>query len=583
MNNEIQRKITSLTLMTIMLAGGMVIAAPGMEPAHAANANLFVSTSTFGGPMVVEIIVNDASYKDDDVESMPGVTIDGNDLVMAQGSDGNWYAYVADSNMAAYADSNTLGIDFGTFDDDPNNSGNFFNSTGITFDDSAVVYYIGDADENTVVKSSRSLDGIAVPDSDTNGLGQINLNANVWPFIQTFVFTDDSDIKVIYEAAQAQIEVITYDEDMDDFASYSTDRTTYPHNADIHLVIDDMQLNLDPTDEDIWTFDVLNGTSYYGIGSTTQINSTAQDALFYGTNGFLDIDPKKVIEFKSNDDSNANLNAMGFFYVTVEESSPNTGLFENTDSANNANIITTDSSIRDDSGIIDYNDDRSSILIAYFGGSIFMDKATIDGDWSSGEELTVTVIDEDENTNTKNQDIFDVSDPKFKAIPAIRIGNPITLTDDSVISFSDDTSLEKLKQDNIDLLANSIATQLTLDVLLNDQIGNQTAIDIQQVIVDAAYLLYLSDIDDNINAADYGLQFALVNTLKVALNVIEADIDVQEAIIKANGDQINANEIAIAQGITGSILAKVSFDDFSSRLIVNANGLVDSGTTLLKF
>ena len=43
MNNEIQRKITSLTLMTIMLAGSMIIAAPGMEPAYAANANLFVS------------------------------------------------------------------------------------------------------------------------------------------------------------------------------------------------------------------------------------------------------------------------------------------------------------------------------------------------------------------------------------------------------------------------------------------------------------------------------------------------------------------------------------------------------------
>jgi Na+(H+)/acetate symporter ActP len=44
---EIGRKITSLTLMTIMLAGGMVIAAPSMMPvAHAANANLFVSVQT---------------------------------------------------------------------------------------------------------------------------------------------------------------------------------------------------------------------------------------------------------------------------------------------------------------------------------------------------------------------------------------------------------------------------------------------------------------------------------------------------------------------------------------------------------
>ena len=61
MNNEIQRKITSLTLMTIMLAGGMVIAAPGIMPAaHAANANLFVSAEKaefdnyMSGPQVIE-------------------------------------------------------------------------------------------------------------------------------------------------------------------------------------------------------------------------------------------------------------------------------------------------------------------------------------------------------------------------------------------------------------------------------------------------------------------------------------------------------------------------------------------------
>jgi len=355
MNNEIQRKITSLTLMTIMLAGGMVIAAPGMEPAHAANPNLIVSASTFGGPMVIEIIVNDPALKDDDKESMPGVTIDGNDLVMAQGNDGNWYAYVADKEMALYANTQNLGIDFGTLDSDPNNSSNFFSTTDIEFDKSAVVYHIGDADEDTVVKSSKALDSGS---NLGNGLGQINLKPNVWPFIQVFDFTDDAKIKVTYNAAQAQTEVIIYDEDMDDFASYSTDRTSYPHNADIHLVINDMQLNIDPTDEDVWTFNVRNSTSYYGIDSISQINSTAQNALNYGDNGFLDIDPKKVIVFQGNDDSNTKLVSSGYSYVTVKETSPNTGVFENTDSGNDANLFTTTNSIRDDSGIIDYNDEK---------------------------------------------------------------------------------------------------------------------------------------------------------------------------------------------------------------------------------
>ncbi len=66
MNNEIGRKLTSLTLMTIMLAGGMVIAAPSMVPeAAAANSTLFVSAensifnNTFSGPQVIEIVVSD--------------------------------------------------------------------------------------------------------------------------------------------------------------------------------------------------------------------------------------------------------------------------------------------------------------------------------------------------------------------------------------------------------------------------------------------------------------------------------------------------------------------------------------------
>ncbi|MEX2313420.1 MAG: hypothetical protein WD650_05455, partial [Nitrosopumilaceae archaeon] len=126
MNNEIGRKITSLTLMTIMIAGGMTFALPGAMPvAHAqANANLFVSVEQsfkpdrFGGAMVVEVVVNDPALKDtDETESEPDVTVNGKRLRMAQATDGNWYAYVADRNMANAADklslANGTSLDFG--------------------------------------------------------------------------------------------------------------------------------------------------------------------------------------------------------------------------------------------------------------------------------------------------------------------------------------------------------------------------------------------------------------------------------------------------------------------------------------
>ena len=70
MNNEIGRKLTSLTLMTIMLAGGMTIAAPSMmvPEAQAAGA-LYVSAenamfdNTFGGAQIVEVVVIDRKMK----------------------------------------------------------------------------------------------------------------------------------------------------------------------------------------------------------------------------------------------------------------------------------------------------------------------------------------------------------------------------------------------------------------------------------------------------------------------------------------------------------------------------------------
>jgi len=128
MKNEIGRKITSLTLMTIMVAGGMTFAIPGVLPAAYAshNANLFVSAENsaydnyFAGPMVIEVVVNDPDLKTlDDVHGEPDVTINGNKLRVAQNTDGNWYGYIADRSQALLADSLTnqagFGLDFGTF------------------------------------------------------------------------------------------------------------------------------------------------------------------------------------------------------------------------------------------------------------------------------------------------------------------------------------------------------------------------------------------------------------------------------------------------------------------------------------
>src|SRR3972149_7159137 len=99
--------------MTIIIAGSLTFALPGVMPAaHAqANANLFVSVEEsfspdrFGGPMVVEIVVNDPDLKDtDEAETEPDVTVNGKDVRMVQATDGNWYGYIMDRTMALAAD-----------------------------------------------------------------------------------------------------------------------------------------------------------------------------------------------------------------------------------------------------------------------------------------------------------------------------------------------------------------------------------------------------------------------------------------------------------------------------------------------
>ncbi len=113
MYNAKLRKITSLTLMTIMLAGGMTFAAPGMVPeAQAANANLFVSAENsdnnnyMSGPQVIEVVVIDSDINDtDEAKGEPDVTVNGKILRMVQATDGNWYGYFADRTQALIADS----------------------------------------------------------------------------------------------------------------------------------------------------------------------------------------------------------------------------------------------------------------------------------------------------------------------------------------------------------------------------------------------------------------------------------------------------------------------------------------------
>ena len=111
MNKELGRKITSLTLMTIMLTWSAAMGFSGsfMPEAEAANEHLYVSAEAEGSfinAQVIEIVVSEGSIADlDTAYGMPDVSINGSSIVMAQAVDGSWYAYVADADYSNLIDS----------------------------------------------------------------------------------------------------------------------------------------------------------------------------------------------------------------------------------------------------------------------------------------------------------------------------------------------------------------------------------------------------------------------------------------------------------------------------------------------
>ena len=106
MKNDLYRKLTSITLMTIMFAGGMTIAIPGELPtavAQTTSGTLSVSATTFGGPQVVEIVIDDPDLNEVGTEAtrpVPSISVDGDGdpVVMTQANTGKWYAYIADTS-----------------------------------------------------------------------------------------------------------------------------------------------------------------------------------------------------------------------------------------------------------------------------------------------------------------------------------------------------------------------------------------------------------------------------------------------------------------------------------------------------
>ena len=499
MNNEIGRKITSLTLMTIMLAGGMVIAAPSMVPeAAAANSTLFVSAensmfnNTFSGPQVIEIVVSDPAIMTlDDVHGAPDVTVNGNDVVMAQATDGSWYAYVVDVDYAReaqsaqwpvakglnfgaqctsestvlayganYATSNTGAkfaesksvffniatsgtsysegnVSIGTKGESSTSCWSFANGTGFTAYSAASATAGSKTTLQNVVRDAKDLN----ENSALKGhIGQIGLgNQDFWPFIQTYDFNPTGSVVVEYNKAGVnEVTTLTFDSVP---TSSSLDRSNVPDNADIFFTVNDNALNIDPTSLDKWIYK-SNGSAYY-MTTASSLSAVVVGNLMFEDN---DLQYKKdasgsgktQIESRKNADFTGTLlSSDATNYLGVIETGANTGIFTTSDDGDKSTLYVHADALRGNSGWIDY-DTRQSIIITNNFAELNLDETSVGDEWNSGEALLVKLIDDDLNLNSQSDEDLDVNNSAVLLVPSLQIGTPATLvsTESSTIGSS---------------------------------------------------------------------------------------------------------------------------------------------------
>jgi hypothetical protein len=514
MNNEIGRKLTSLTIMTIMIAGGLTFAVPGAMPAaHAANANLFVSAENsqfdnyMSGPQVIEVVVIDSDINDtDEAKGEPDVTVNGKILRMVQAVDGNWYGYFADRVMAQIADSTAVansqtGLDFGQFCSGTSaavilQGTDLLSTLVIDFSDSngvAIPTTTGGVEGSptgasitntctagTAIVTTPSLNVVRESkDVNTNIAddGQINVNEAFWPFVQLYTLNPTGNVIIQYnKGGGAQTTTLTFDT-VDQFAGSELDKSSYGNGDEVHVTVTDLWLNIDPTDEDSWTF----GTTGTGGGATASTNYQVFDEngnvagngplnagvlnpltgtlanLMCEDNCILlttaDVQGKgAVITLDDNDDTvltnadgdpvpdpdlivdpqnpfdwqtGATANMLGTVPVTLTEQGPNSGVFASYDEGDDSVIVITQAALRGTSASIDYNETPATVLVAFAFGSI--DIQPIDDEWSSGEEIPLVLVDGDANLNSRADEDLDFNDPNVALIPALSTGSPATL------------------------------------------------------------------------------------------------------------------------------------------------------------
>jgi hypothetical protein len=455
-----------------MFAGGMTISAPGLMTAAIADFSetygmLTVSSVYIQGAAILEVVVNDpnVSETDIDIANGPEVDIDGTTLIMNQGSNGKWYVYAVDKSQSVLLDADGKGMEFGiqcttglgvSFGPDATvstdgtaniigdtdydiwaeaiaTSGTTASQAGGCLDINNMIGTLDDAAGTTsrqtlsaaVLQDAPSLsnwNGVAA-NATTIDLGQRGHSLNAsgygsWPYIVTFDFVDD--LLVEYGSDAINVEYGNTDDETD----ISVLNGSPSDETHIHLTIVDPALNIDPTNADIWEFNLQSPDS-----SDHQLKFSSNETDTNGGNLHITLAEMGDMGCSencrlANSTASAATVITGGQNVIMTESGDNTATFESWAVNGTSQIVTVDE-IAGDSGVVfTYGGNSADIIITYNDAELSFDAGS--GDWIAGEVASVIVNDPDMNKYPGDSETLEIGD-EDAIIPTIKVGSPLTL------------------------------------------------------------------------------------------------------------------------------------------------------------
>ncbi len=453
-------KILLILLVSSMIVPTMTL--PNVK-AYSDHPNLFVSAENslfnnyFSGPMVVEVMVSEANNQLDQALGEPNVSVGGKRLRMVQGSDGNWHAFFANTDKAQQADQAALSgspgqsIDFGVFCSGSTPSSvlgiDVSQTDGVAIPDSAGLSGttqgtagFNSCTGNPTTPSSQNNVVRNTPSLNTNPqvpVGQVGINPNVWPLIQLFTFSNTVHIE--YDGSTGTQSVDLNYSDIPNI-SLKLDKDAYPAGSDVFATINDIELSIDPTSRNSWTFNVGSpaATFYQAFSESGRSASGLVNLLPYLSslgfkdNGKLSMDTSDVVNLKTNSVQTSSSLTGGYNQlVTFVETGPHTGIFEVSYSSIST-IGTLPTAPRYHAGSITYNLQSASIVSGTSTASLTV--GTGQSQFNPGQRETITLVDDTQNLNSNQIDQLDVFRSSAK-IPTLKIGNPITLSSSSDVRF----------------------------------------------------------------------------------------------------------------------------------------------------